>query len=47
MTTEWGPDANNKKALEIVDGGFNVFYNYDDEIFTNYEDYSYLYIAYH
>lgn len=47
VTTNWGPNASNKKALEIVDGGFNVFYNYDNEIFTNREDYSYVYIAYH
>ena len=44
VTTSWG-DSSGDMVLNITTGGFQVYFDYDKDIFSNYSDYLYHYIA--
>ena len=45
MTNDWEDASSGTTVLAIVEGGFQVYYDYDEDVFTNFGDYLFRYLA--
>ena len=45
VTNDWEDASSGTTVLAIVEGGFQVYYDYDEDVFTNFGDYLFRYLA--
>ena len=45
VTNDWEDASSGTTVLAIVEGGFQVYYDYEEDVFTNFGDYLFRYLA--